>query len=140
MTMVQVANHLWVSEFIQFLLEPIVSSENVHSFMVLCGLVRAERKLLLHVASFCMAHPHTVKQTLRDPLVRWPLYEEDVDLVVVTLDLFEALLSVTTLRASVDVDVIYATILQLSENAASEGLDSITMACKHLMESLGSQV
>ena len=105
--------------------------------MVLNGLVRAEDKLLLHVVSFCMANPHLVKQTLRDPLIRWPLYEEDVDLVVVTLELMEALLSVQTLRASVDVDVIYATILQLSENAATEGLESITMACKQLMKSLG---
>ena len=119
------------------MLEPVVSSENVHSFMVLNGLVRAEDKLLLHVVSFCMANPHLVKQTLRDPLIRWPLYEEDVDLVVVTLELMEALLSVQTLRASVDVDVIYATILQLSENAATEGLESITMACKQLMKSLG---
>uniref|UniRef100_M4BGD9 Uncharacterized protein n=1 Tax=Hyaloperonospora arabidopsidis (strain Emoy2) TaxID=559515 RepID=M4BGD9_HYAAE len=133
----QVENHSWISEFIQFLLEPVVSSENVHSFMVLNGLVRAEDKLLLHVVSFCMANPHLVKQTLRDPLIRWPLYEEDVDLVVVTLELMEALLSVQTLRASVDVDVIYATILQLSENAATEGLESITMACKQLMKSLG---
>eukprot|EP00644_Phytophthora_capsici_P014150 jgi/Phyca11/13288/fgenesh1_pg.PHYCAscaffold_3_\ len=87
----QVGNHPWISDFISFLLDPIVSSENVHSFMILCGLIRAERKLLLHVVSF------------------------------------------------LDVDVIYATILQLSENAASEGLEAISTVCKQVMVSLGSK-
>lgn len=132
-------DHEWVSDFIGFLLDPVVSSENVHSFMILCGLVRAERKLLLHVVSFCMTHPHTVTQTLHEPLSRWPLYEEDVDLVIVTLELLDALLTVDTLRASVDVDVIYATVLQLSENATSEGLDPISTVCKQLLASLGAK-
>ncbi|POM67610.1 Hypothetical protein PHPALM_16358, partial [Phytophthora palmivora] len=132
-------NHPWISDFISFLLDPVVSSENVHSFMILCGLIRAERKLLLHVASYCMANPQTVTQTLHEPLARWPLYEEDVELVIVTLELLEALLSVNTLRSSVDVDVIYATILQLSDNAASEGLDAISIVCKQVMTALGSQ-
>ncbi|KAG6967849.1 hypothetical protein JG687_00004062 [Phytophthora cactorum] len=135
----QMENHPWISDFISFLLDPVVSSENVHSFMILCGLIRTERKLLLHVVSFCMENPHTVTQTLHEPLARWPLYEEDVDLVVVTLELLEALLSVNTLRQSVDVDVIYATILQLSENAASEGLDVISSVCKRVIASLGSK-
>ncbi|KAG1692654.1 hypothetical protein DVH05_025133 [Phytophthora capsici] len=135
----QVGNHPWISDFISFLLDPIVSSENVHSFMILCGLIRAERKLLLHVVSFCMTNPQTVTQTLHEPLARWPLYEEDVDLVVVTLELLEALLSVDSLRSTVDVDVIYATILQLSENAASEGLEAISTVCKQVMVSLGSK-
>ncbi|CAI5740512.1 unnamed protein product [Peronospora destructor] len=135
----QVESHSWISDFIGFLLDPVVSSENMHSFLILCGLIRAERKLLLHVVSFCMTNPHTVKQNLQEPLTRWPLYEEDVDLVVVTLELLEALLSIKTLRATVDVDVIYATVLQLSENATSEGLDAISTACKHVTESLGSQ-
>ncbi|KAJ8575754.1 hypothetical protein ON010_g3456 [Phytophthora cinnamomi] len=78
-------------------------------------------------------------QTLHEPLARWPLYEEDVELVVVTLELLEALLSANTLRATVDVDAIYATILQLSENAASEGLDVISTVCKQVIASLGSQ-
>ncbi|POM80253.1 Hypothetical protein PHPALM_1937, partial [Phytophthora palmivora] len=132
-------NHPWISDFISFLLDPVVSSENVHSFMILCGLIRAERKLLLHVASYCMANPQTVTQTLHEPLARWPLYEEDVELVIVTLELLEALLSVNTLRLSVDVDVIYATILQLSDNAASEGLDAISIVCKQVMTALESQ-
>ncbi|CAH0480403.1 unnamed protein product [Peronospora belbahrii] len=136
----QTESHTWISDFIRFLLDPVVSSENVHSFMIVCGLIRAERKLLLHVVSFCMANPHTVKQTLHEPLTRWPLYEEDVDLVVVTLELLEALLSVQSLRATVDVDVIYATILQLSENAASEGLEEILCACKKVTDSLGSHL
>lgn len=135
----QVENHPWISDFISFLLDPVVSSENVHSFMILSGLIRAKLKLLLHVVSFCMANPHTVTQTLHEPLARWPLYEEDVDLVIVTLELLEALLRVETLRATVDVDVIYATILQLSENAASEGLDAISTVCKQVTASLGSQ-
>ncbi|KAG6578162.1 uncharacterized protein IUM83_10464 [Phytophthora cinnamomi] len=135
----QVGNHPWISDFISFLLDPVVSSENVHSFMILCGLIRAERKLLLHVVSFCMENPHMVTQTLHEPLARWPLYEEDVELVVVTLELLEALLSANTLRATVDVDAIYATILQLSENAASEGLDVISTVCKQVIASLGSQ-
>ncbi|KAL4177039.1 hypothetical protein KRP22_001975 [Phytophthora ramorum] len=135
----RVENHPWISDFIRFLLDPVVSSENVHSFMILCGLIRAERKLLLHVVSFCMENPHTVTQTLHEPLARWPLYEEDVELVVVTLELLESLLSVNTLRATVDVDVIYATMLQLSENAASEGLDAISTVCKQVLVSLGSQ-
>ncbi|GMF55794.1 unnamed protein product [Phytophthora fragariaefolia] len=137
--LLQVENYPWISDFISFLLDPVVSSENVHSFMILCGLIRAERKLLLHVVSFCMANPQTVTQTLHEPLARWPLYEEDVELVVVTLELLEALLSVNTLRCSVDVDVIYATILQLSENAASEGLEVISTVCKQVMASLGSK-
>ncbi|CAH0488196.1 unnamed protein product [Peronospora farinosa] len=136
----RVENHSWISDFIKFLLDPVVSSENVHSFMILCGLIRAERKLLLHVVSLCMANPDTVKQNLHEPLTRWPLYEEDVDLVVVTLELLEALLSIKTLRATVDVDVIYATVLQLSENAASEGLDAISTACKQVIKSLGSHL
>ncbi|EGZ25645.1 hypothetical protein PHYSODRAFT_485908 [Phytophthora sojae] len=135
----QVDNHPWISDFISFLLDPVVSSENVHSLMILCGLIRAERKLLLHVVSFCMANPQMVTQTLHEPLARWPLYEEDVELVVVTLELLEALLSAKTLRATVDVDAIYATILQLSENAASEGLEVISTVCKQVMASLGSQ-
>ncbi|KAE9030828.1 hypothetical protein PR003_g10033 [Phytophthora rubi] len=135
----QVANHPWISDFISFLLDPVVSSENVHSFMILCGLIRAERKLLLHVVSFCMANPQMVTQTLHEPLARWPLYEEDVELVVVTLELLEALLSENTLRTTVDVDAIYATILQLSENAASEGLDVISTVCKQVLTSLSSQ-
>lgn len=135
----QVESHAWITDFVRFLLDPVVSSENVHSFMILCGLIRAERKLLLHVVSFCMANPHMVKQNLHEPLTRWPLYEEDVDLVVVTLELLEALLSIKALRATVDVDVIYATVLQLSENATSEGLDAISIACKQVTELLGSQ-
>ena len=135
----QVEDHSWISDFVKFLLDPVVSSENVHSFMILCGLIRAERKLLLHVVSFCMANPHTVKQNLHEPLTRWPLYEEDVDLVVVTLELLEALLSIKTLRATVDVDVIYATVLQLAENAASEGLDAISTACKQVIKSFDPQ-
>lgn len=135
----QMENHPWISDFMGFLLDPVVSSENVHSFMILCGLIRAERKLLLHVVAFCMANPHTVTQTLHEPLARWPLYEEDVDLVVVTLELLDALLSVDTLRQSVDVDVIYATILQLSDNAASEGLDVISSVCKPVLASLGAK-
>ncbi|KAK1935111.1 hypothetical protein P3T76_010877 [Phytophthora citrophthora] len=135
----RVENHPWISDFISFLLDPIVSSENVHSFMILCGLIRAEQKLLLHVVSFCMANPQTVTQTLHEPLARWPLYEEDVDLVVVTLELLDALLSVNSLRSSVDVDVIYATILQLSENAASEGLEAISMVCQQVMVSLSTK-
>ncbi|RLN90911.1 hypothetical protein BBJ28_00000341 [Nothophytophthora sp. Chile5] len=97
------------------------------------------RKLLLHVVSFCMTHPHTVTQTLHEPLSRWPLYEEDVELVVVTLELLESLLRVDALRATVDVDVIYATILQLSENAGAERLDAISAACTQVLTSLGSQ-
>ncbi|ETI36833.1 hypothetical protein F441_16953 [Phytophthora nicotianae CJ01A1] len=135
----QMEKHPWISDFTSFLLDPVVSSENVHSFMILCGLIRAEHKLLLHVVSFCMANPHAVTQTLHEPLARWPLYEEDVDLVVVTLELLEALLSVNTLRQSVDVDVIYATILQLSENAASEGLDVISSVCNRVIASLGTK-
>ncbi|RLN96007.1 hypothetical protein BBJ28_00014088 [Nothophytophthora sp. Chile5] len=134
-----VENHPWIGDFIGFLLDPIVSSENVHSLMVLSGLIRAERKLLLHVVSFCMTHPHTVTQTLHEPLSRWPLYEEDVELVVVTLELLESLLRVDALRATVDVDVIYATILQLSENAGAERLDAISAACTQVLTSLGSQ-
>ncbi|EEY70383.1 uncharacterized protein PITG_05786 [Phytophthora infestans T30-4] len=134
----RVENHPWISDFISFLLDPVVSSENVHSFLILCGLIREERKLLLHVVSFCKTNPQTVTQTLHEPLSRWPLYEEDVELVLVTLELLESLLSVNSLRDSVDVDVIYATILQLSENAASEGLDAISTVCKQVIASLGS--
>ncbi|KAF4322553.1 hypothetical protein BBO99_00003870 [Phytophthora kernoviae] len=130
----RVEDHEWISDFIGFLLDPIVSSENVHSFMILCGLIRAERKLLLHVVSFCMAHPRTVTQTLHEPLSRWPLYEEDVELVIITLELLQPLLSVDTLRATVDVDVIYATILQLSENATAEGLEPISKELSKFVE------
>ncbi|KAI9922615.1 hypothetical protein PsorP6_000668 [Peronosclerospora sorghi] len=134
-----VDQHAWIPDFVRFLLEPVVASENVHSFRILCALIRAERKLLLEVVSFCLTHPHTVTQTLHEPLTRWPLYEEDMDLVVLTLELLDMLLSVQTLRETLAVDVIRATIVQLWESAASEGLDPITVACTRLVESLGAR-
>ncbi|KAI9907564.1 hypothetical protein PsorP6_003997 [Peronosclerospora sorghi] len=102
----QVDQHAWIPDFVRFLLEPVVASENVHSFRILCALIRAERKLLLEVVSFCSTHPHTVTQTLHEPLKRWPLYEEDMDLVVLTLELLDMLLSVQTLRETLAVDAI----------------------------------
>ncbi|KAI9908239.1 hypothetical protein PsorP6_003720 [Peronosclerospora sorghi] len=75
-TYVVVDQHAWIPDFVRFLLEPVVALENVHSFRILCALIRAERKLLLEVVTFCLTHPHTVTQTLHKPLTRWPLYEE----------------------------------------------------------------
>ncbi|CEG46217.1 uncharacterized protein PHALS_02632 [Plasmopara halstedii] len=134
-----VENHPWISDFISFLFNPVVSSENVHSLMILNGLVRTDQKLLEHVASYCIAHPRTISETLHEPLVRWPLYEEDEDLVVATLELLEVLLSVKTLRASVDVDNIYAVVVQLLDNAAREKLDATANACRQVMKSFGSK-
>ncbi|TDH71511.1 hypothetical protein CCR75_007503 [Bremia lactucae] len=135
----RVENHPWIGDFISFLLDPVVSSENVHSFIVLNGLIRTNSKLLEHVASFCVANPRTVSQTLHEPIARWPLYEEDIDLVVISLELIDALLCVNSLRESVDVDIFYATLLQLSDNAASEKLDVISIACKQVVATLGSK-
>ncbi|KAI9907401.1 hypothetical protein PsorP6_003626 [Peronosclerospora sorghi] len=92
--------------FVSFLIEPVVESESVHSFLILCALIRAERKLLLEVVSSGLTHPHTVTQTLNEPLTRWPLYEEDMDLVVLTLELLDMILSVQTLRKTLAVDAI----------------------------------
>lgn len=132
----RVEAHPWISDFISFLLDPVVSLENVHSLLILHDLIQTDQKLREHVASYCVANSRIVTQTLVEPLARWPLYEEDVDLVIVTLKLLEVLLSVTTLRASVDVGTLHATVVQLSDNAAREKLDAIATVCKQVLPSL----
>lgn len=131
----QLDEHPWVKDFIAVLLDPVVSSENAHSLMILDVLVRAHDKLLHRVVSFCLSQPHTVTQRLHEPLHRWPIYEEDVELVVVTLELLKSLLTVEVLRESLDRDVIFATILQLSENAKADKLDAVANACQDLLTS-----
>lgn len=109
-------------------------SESAHTLSILAGLID-EPRLLTPVASVCVSKGPAIGQIFHESLSRWPLYEEDVDGVILTLAILKALLSVDALRTLLDSATIASTVQKLSANAEGDGLDEVVVACSEVLAS-----
>ncbi|KAF1329096.1 hypothetical protein FI667_g6162, partial [Globisporangium splendens] len=129
----QFADHLWIHQYLEVLLET-ADSGNAHTLLILAGLAN-EPRLLPQVVDVCVTKGPTIGQAFHESLSRWPLYEEDIEAVVLTLEILKALLSADALRALLDAATLASTVKALAENAAGEELDAVAVACRELLAS-----
>lgn len=130
----QPEEHIWVAQFAGALLEK-AESESAHTLAIIASLIRASPLLLAQVATVCGQKSQAVGAIFHDSLSRWPLFEEDIDGVILTLEILAALLGDSSFRALLDPATIASTVQKLSENAKSDELDLVVAACSDVLAS-----
>lgn len=130
----QPEEHLWVAQFTGALLEK-AESESAHTLAILANLTRASPLLLTQIATVCAQKSQAVGAIFHDSLSRWPLFEEDIDGVILTLEILTVLLGDSSFRTLLDPATIASTVQKLSENAKSDELDLVVAACSEVLAS-----
>uniref|UniRef100_K3XA07 Uncharacterized protein n=1 Tax=Globisporangium ultimum (strain ATCC 200006 / CBS 805.95 / DAOM BR144) TaxID=431595 RepID=K3XA07_GLOUD len=119
----QFADHLWINQYLEVLLET-ADTGSAHTLSILVGLVN-EPRMLPQLVNVCVSKGPTIGLIFHESLSRWPLYEEDIEAVVLTLEILKTLLTADALRALLDAATIASTVKALAENAAGDELDAV---------------
>lgn len=130
----QPEEHIWVAQFSGALLEK-TESESAHTLAILASMIRASPLLLAQVAKVCAKKSQAVGAIFHDSLSRWPLYEEDIDGIILTLEILAALLADSSFRVLLNPSTIASTVQKLSENAKTDALDLVVAACSEVLAS-----
>lgn len=130
--LLQLDGHQWTSEYLGVLLESACSG-SAHVLSILSSVVAASPQLVAQVATVCASKRDIVGPVFNEALARWPLYEEDIDSVILTLEVLKALLSDSSFRGLLEPAKTASTIQTLATNAAGDGLDAVVAACKEVL-------
>lgn len=131
----QLDAHVWTTQFLGVLLDTAASSEHAQTLSILATAVETSTPLCARVAAICAEKKHVVGPIFHDALAQWPLYEEDVDSVILTIEILASLLRDSSFRSLVEPATVASTIQTLATNAAGDDLDAVVAACKRVLAS-----
>ncbi|TYZ63626.1 hypothetical protein PybrP1_008989 [[Pythium] brassicae (nom. inval.)] len=124
--------HPWTNKFLGVLLESACSG-SAHVLSILSGVVSASPQVAGQVASICAAKSHVVGPVFTEALARWPLYEEDIDSVILTLEVLKVLLGDASFCALLEPATTAATVQALADNARGDDLEAVVAACEEVL-------
>lgn len=130
--LLQLDAHPWTNEYLGVLLDAACSG-NAHVLSILSGVVTASPQVVAHVASICAAKRDIVGPVFTESLARWPMYDEDIDSVLLTLEVLKALLRDANFCALLEPATTASTIQALMNNASSDDLEAVVAACNEVL-------
>ncbi|TMW66322.1 hypothetical protein Poli38472_004087 [Pythium oligandrum] len=126
-------DHSWVSTFLNLVFE---NAHNAIVLSVLLGLIRVNTRLKSFVAKNLSADPEVVGHIVHRSLTAWPIYEEDVDTVILVLEVLAALLDESAVKEAIHVSALAETLTKLSTNARQDDLVEIADSCDQVLDLL----